>query len=101
MPINKLSNSELTNVRIESAILLLEQLTNAFYTSKIKQMEEHKQLKQIEKDTISAQLQRAGRTKENFHPKSDNYLKFIIEEYTSESGVRKLKEILFEIISGD
>ena len=38
------------------------------------------QLKQIEKDTISAQLQRAGRTKEIFHPKSDNYLKFIIEE---------------------
>ena len=25
-------------------------------------------------------MQRAGRTKENFHPKSDNYLKFIIEE---------------------
>lgn len=29
----------------------------------------------------------------------DETLKFIIEEYTSESGVRKLKEILFEVIS--
>jgi len=29
---------------------------------------------------------------------SDEALKFIIEEYTSESGVRKLKEILFEIV---
>jgi ATP-dependent Lon protease len=28
----------------------------------------------------------------------DNVLKFIIDEYTCESGVRKLKEILFEII---
>ena len=29
---------------------------------------------------------------------TDEVLKFIIEEYTSESGVRKLKEILFEIV---
>jgi ATP-dependent Lon protease len=29
---------------------------------------------------------------------SDDILKFIIDEYTSESGVRKLKEILFEIV---
>jgi ATP-dependent Lon protease len=29
---------------------------------------------------------------------SDDVLKYIIEEYTSESGVRKLKEILFEIV---
>ena len=29
---------------------------------------------------------------------SDEVLKFIIEEYTAESGVRKLKEILFEIV---
>ena len=29
---------------------------------------------------------------------SDDVLKFLIDEYTSESGVRKLKEILFEII---
>ena len=28
----------------------------------------------------------------------DEVLKFIIEEYTSESGVRKLKEVLFEIV---
>jgi len=28
----------------------------------------------------------------------DDVLKFIIDEYTSESGVRKLKEILFEIV---
>jgi ATP-dependent Lon protease len=30
---------------------------------------------------------------------SDETIKFIIEEYTSESGVRKLKEVMFEIIS--
>ena len=30
---------------------------------------------------------------------SDETIKFIIEEYTAESGVRKLKEVLFEIIS--
>lgn len=29
---------------------------------------------------------------------ADDVLKFIIEEYTSESGVRKLKEVLFEIV---
>jgi ATP-dependent Lon protease len=29
---------------------------------------------------------------------SEDVLKFIIDEYTSESGVRKLKEILFEIV---
>ena len=29
----------------------------------------------------------------------DDVLKFIIEKYTYESGVRKLKELLFEIIS--
>lgn len=29
----------------------------------------------------------------------DDVLKFVIEEYTCESGVRKLKEILFEIVS--
>jgi ATP-dependent Lon protease len=29
---------------------------------------------------------------------SDEVLKFIIDEYTAESGVRKLKEILFEIV---
>tara|TARA_B100000963_G_scaffold361917_1_gene400868 strand:- start:1869 stop:5156 length:3288 start_codon:yes stop_codon:yes gene_type:complete len=29
----------------------------------------------------------------------DNLIKFIIENYTNESGVRKLKEILFEVIS--
>ena len=31
---------------------------------------------------------------------SNDVLKFVIEEYTSESGVRKLKEILFEIVGG-
>ena len=30
---------------------------------------------------------------------SNEVLKFIIEEYTSESGVRKLKEVLFEIVA--
>lgn len=39
-----------------------------------------KLLSQIEKDTVTAQLQRAGRAKENFNPQSDNYLKFIVKE---------------------
>jgi len=33
-----------------------------------------------EKDTVTAQLQRAGRTKQIFQPQSDNYLKFLTEE---------------------
>jgi enterochelin esterase-like enzyme len=33
-----------------------------------------------EKDTVNAQLQRAGRTKDVFAPQSDGYLKFIVEE---------------------
>lgn len=37
-------------------------------------------LAQKDRDTIVAQLQKAGRTKEIFQPKSDNYLKFIVEE---------------------
>ena len=38
------------------------------------------QLTQIEKDTVSAQLKRAGRAKALFQPNSDNYLKFIVKE---------------------
>lgn len=38
------------------------------------------QLTQIEKDTVTNQLQTAGRTKEIFKPQSDNYLKFIVNE---------------------
>jgi predicted alpha/beta superfamily hydrolase len=37
-------------------------------------------LSQAERDTVVAQLQQAGRTKETFTPQSDNYLKFIVEE---------------------
>jgi enterochelin esterase-like enzyme len=37
-------------------------------------------LSQNNKDKVTAQLQKAGRTKENFKPNSDNYLKFIVEE---------------------
>jgi enterochelin esterase-like enzyme len=37
-------------------------------------------LKQVEKDSIGAQLQRAGRTNLSFHPFSDNYLRFIVKE---------------------
>lgn len=33
-----------------------------------------------EKDTVTTQLQQAGRTKEPFIPRSDNYLKFIVKE---------------------
>lgn len=40
----------------------------------------YESLSQTEKDTIIAQLQRAGRTKEIFKPVSDNYLKFIVKE---------------------
>jgi enterochelin esterase-like enzyme len=38
------------------------------------------QLSQSEKDTVNAQLQRAGRITESFQPQSDNYLQFIIKE---------------------
>jgi predicted alpha/beta superfamily hydrolase len=38
------------------------------------------QLLQIEKDTISAQLKRAGRIQVKFKPQSNNYLKFIVKE---------------------
>ena len=38
------------------------------------------QLSQEEKDTVSARLHRAGRTERIFIPKSDNYLKFLVEE---------------------
>lgn len=38
------------------------------------------QLTKTEKDSIVKQLQRAGRTKENFQPKSDNYLQFLVKE---------------------
>jgi enterochelin esterase-like enzyme len=37
-------------------------------------------LTQIEKDTVTAQLQRAGRTTEVFNPVSDNYLKCLVTE---------------------
>jgi enterochelin esterase-like enzyme len=37
-------------------------------------------LSQTEKDSVNAQLQRAGRTQEAFNPTSDNYLRFIVHE---------------------
>lgn len=40
----------------------------------------YESLTQIEKDTVTAQIQRAGRTKDVFKPISDNYLKFIVTE---------------------
>jgi len=40
----------------------------------------YESLTQIQKDTIFAQLQKAGRTKEVFKPISDNYLKFLVTE---------------------
>jgi predicted alpha/beta superfamily hydrolase len=38
------------------------------------------QLTQTEKDTVVAQLQKAGRAKNVFKPQSDNYLQFIVKE---------------------
>lgn len=38
------------------------------------------QLRPAEKDTLVAQLRRAGRTRDGFTPCSDDYLKFIVEE---------------------
>jgi enterochelin esterase-like enzyme len=38
------------------------------------------QMSESEKDTVVAQLQRVGRTKEIFRPQSDSYLKFIVNE---------------------
>lgn len=40
----------------------------------------YESLTQAEKDTVTAQMQRAGRTKEVFKPRSDNYLKFLVTE---------------------
>lgn len=40
----------------------------------------YESLSQVERDTITAQLQKMGRTKEIFKPISDNYLKFLVEE---------------------
>lgn len=40
----------------------------------------YESLTQIQKDTITAQLQKAGRTKEIFNPYSDLYLKFLVSE---------------------
>ena len=40
----------------------------------------YESLQQAERDTITAQLQRMGRTKEIFSPISDKYLKFLVEE---------------------
>lgn len=37
-------------------------------------------LSTIERDTVNAQLKKAGRAKENFQPQSDNYLKFLVKE---------------------
>jgi enterochelin esterase-like enzyme len=37
-------------------------------------------LSQVDKDTVTAQLQRASRTKDTFKPVSDNYLKFLVTE---------------------
>ena len=39
-----------------------------------------KSLSSVEKDTITAQLQRVGRVKDSFMPQSDNYLKFLVKE---------------------
>lgn len=38
------------------------------------------QLTKTEKDTVTAQLQRAGRSNEIFHPQSDKYLQFLVSE---------------------
>ena len=38
------------------------------------------QMSSIDQDTVVAQLQRAGRSKERFHPRSDKYLTFMVEE---------------------
>lgn len=40
----------------------------------------YENLSPAEKDTVTAQLQRAGRTNEIFKPVSDNYLKFLVQE---------------------
>jgi len=40
----------------------------------------YESLNQTQKDTITAQLQKAGRTKEIFQPISDLYLKFVVTE---------------------
>jgi enterochelin esterase-like enzyme len=38
------------------------------------------QMSNVDQDTVVAQLQRAGRSKERFHPQSDKYLRLMVEE---------------------
>lgn len=40
----------------------------------------YESLTKIQRDTITAQLQKAGRVKDAFHPYSDLYLKFLVKE---------------------
>jgi enterochelin esterase-like enzyme len=40
----------------------------------------YESLSALEQDTITAKLQKAGRTRDVFKPVSDNYLKFLVEE---------------------
>lgn len=40
----------------------------------------YEKMSRTEKDSITAQLQRAGRTTDRFVPRSDNYLRFIVQE---------------------
>jgi predicted alpha/beta superfamily hydrolase len=40
----------------------------------------YENLRAIDRDTINAQLKRIGRTKQDFQPNADNYLKFLVEE---------------------
>ena len=72
---------------IESALLLLEQLTNVFYTSKIKQMEEHEQIKQIESDTQEIDEAARGLIQ-------DMWMIFYFEE------LKKIEEYHYSIKSG-
>lgn len=56
----------------------------------------------IEKDTVLAQLQQVGRTKDVFQPNSDNYLKFIVKELKPyiDNNFSVFKERAHTFISG-
>lgn len=62
----------------------------------------YESLSQTQKDTITAQLQKAGRTKEVFQPISDLYLKFLVTELKPyiDSHFSTLKDKSNTVIAG-
>ena len=84
-------NKQEWNVDEVASKLIAENKTQKFivvgiWNNSIKRHQEYfpqkpyESLTKIEKDTVTSQLQKAGRTKDVFTPISDSYLKFIVTE---------------------